>query len=73
MFVSGRDAKGNKIYVPKGRGEKQLQAALMQFCEGRSRKTVMDFLRTRNRGDLIIAIKKIQKRKKLKAKKMDFE
>jgi hypothetical protein len=73
MFVSGRDTKGNKIYVPKGRGEKRLQAALMQFCEGRNRKTVMDFLRTRNRGDLIGAISKPRRQKGLKAEKTDFE
>lgn len=73
MFVSGRDTKGNKIHIPKGRGEKQLQAALMQFCEGRNKKTVTDFLRTKNRGDLIGAINRLQKQRKLKAERMDFE
>jgi uncharacterized radical SAM protein YgiQ len=73
MFVSGRGIKESKIYIPKGRGEKQLQAALMQFCENRNKKTVTDFLRTRNRGDLIAAIDRLQRQKKLRAGKMDFE
>ena len=60
MFVSGRDTKGNKIHIPKGRGEKRLQAALMQFCEGRNKKTVTDFLQTENRADLIAAINKLR-------------
>jgi radical SAM superfamily enzyme YgiQ (UPF0313 family) len=60
MFVSDRDAKGRKIHVPKGRGEKRLQAALMQFCEGRNKKTVTDFLQTENRADLIAAINKLR-------------
>jgi uncharacterized radical SAM protein YgiQ len=73
MFVSGRDTKGSKIHVPKGRGEKRLQAALMQFCEGRNKKTVTGFLQTENRADLIAAIQKIQRRKAAKTAKMDFE
>ena len=60
MFVSGKDTKGNKIYIPRGRSEKKLQAALMQFSEDRNKKTVTDFLRTQKRNDLITAINKMR-------------
>jgi uncharacterized radical SAM protein YgiQ len=64
MFVSGFDTKGNKIYIPKGRGEKRLQAALMQFTENRNKKIVTELLITENREDLIIAINKLNRRGK---------
>jgi radical SAM superfamily enzyme YgiQ (UPF0313 family) len=73
MFVSGKDTKGNKIYIPKGRGEKKLQAALMQFSEDRNKKTVTDFLRTQKRNDLIIATEKIRRRKSARSEMPDFE
>jgi uncharacterized radical SAM protein YgiQ len=56
MYVSGIDTKGEKIFVPKGHKEKLLQAALLQYCESKNKKTVTDFLRRRHRTDLISRI-----------------
>jgi uncharacterized radical SAM protein YgiQ len=64
MFVSGLDTKGNKIHIPKGRGEKRLQAALMQFSESRNKKIVTDLLIKEGRQDLVIAINKLCRRGK---------
>ncbi len=64
MFVSGLDAKGNQIHIPKGRGEKRQQAALMQFTESRNKKIVAELLIKEGRQDLVIAINKLCRRGK---------
>jgi uncharacterized radical SAM protein YgiQ len=56
MYVSGLDTKGRKIYVPSGRKEKNLQAALLQYGESKNKKIVTGFLRRRGRADLISRI-----------------
>ena len=63
MYVSGRDMKGNKIHVPKGRKEKQLQAALLQYYLPKNRKAIADFLHRKNQKELLGKITYIQKSK----------
>jgi uncharacterized radical SAM protein YgiQ len=53
MYVSGVDAKGKKIYVAKGRKEKRLQAALLQYNEPANIKIVTEFLRTTGRTEFL--------------------
>jgi uncharacterized radical SAM protein YgiQ len=60
MYVSGLDTKGKKIYVPRGRKEKILQAALLQYYESKNKKIVTDFLRHQHRTDLISRINYLQ-------------
>ena len=63
MFVSGQDMNGKKIYVPSGRREKRLQAALLQYYLPQNKKIVNELLRNRKRGDLADKIRHIQFRK----------
>lgn len=60
MFVSGRDAREKEIYIPQGRGEKRLQAALLQYYQSRNSKVIADCLRTRRRDDLLRQIRRSQ-------------
>jgi uncharacterized radical SAM protein YgiQ len=64
MFVSGLDAKGKKIHIPRGQGEKRLQMALLQYHDRRHAKLLGDFLRKRGRLDLLAKITHIQNRDK---------
>jgi radical SAM superfamily enzyme YgiQ (UPF0313 family) len=56
MYVSGRDTKGNKIYIPSGRKEKGLQAALLQYYLPGNKKVITDFLQLCRRRDLLAKI-----------------
>jgi len=60
MYVSGRDARKRQIYIPRGRGEKRLQAALLQYYQPRNKKTVADFLKSVRRADLLGRIRRLQ-------------
>ena len=62
MYVSGIDAKGRKIYVPRGRREKQLQIALLQYYQPRNRKILNDFLRSEDKGRLLAKVTTAQRR-----------
>jgi uncharacterized radical SAM protein YgiQ len=57
MYVSGTDSRGKNIYVPRGRAEKRLQAALLQYYNSRNAKIVDEFLRSKNAADLLRKIK----------------
>ena len=57
MYVSGTDSRGKNIHVPRGRAEKRLQAALLQYYNSRNAKIVDDFLRSKNAADLLRKIK----------------
>jgi uncharacterized radical SAM protein YgiQ len=57
MFVSDRDMKGQAIYIPHGRGEKRLQAALLQYYQKQNTKIITDCLRDRRRNDLLRQIR----------------
>lgn len=59
MFVSGQDARSKGIYVPRGRGEKRLQAALLQYYQSRNSKLITDCLRMRRRDDLLHQIRRL--------------
>lgn len=64
MYVSGKDTKGRKIYVPKGHAERKLQIALMQYQLPRNRKMLTKYLASKGRDDLIAKLKKIKPRRK---------
>ena len=53
MYVAEADSKGRKIFVPKGRREKRLQAALLQYYQPGNRKVITDFLKGKGKSDLL--------------------
>ncbi len=61
MYVTGKDAKGRKIHVPKSRREKRLQAALLQYYQPRNKKLIGEFLRQQNRNELLTKINHLNK------------
>jgi hypothetical protein len=73
MFVSGQDTKGKKIYIPQGRGEKRLQAALLQYYQSRNTKLITDCLRTRNHNDLLRQIRRSQVTKRADKPPTDWD
>jgi uncharacterized radical SAM protein YgiQ len=58
MFVSEKDSKGKKIFVPKGHSEKKLQFALLQYQEPANRKLLINYLTSKGRKDLIAKLRK---------------
>jgi len=60
MYVCGTDQKGKNIYVPRGRKDKRLQAALLQYYQPKYEKILADFLKSVNRRDLLSKIKHLQ-------------
>jgi hypothetical protein len=60
MYVSGLDAGGRQIHVPKSRKEKRLQAALMQYYLPQNRKAVTEYLRGEGRSDLAGQINRLR-------------
>jgi uncharacterized radical SAM protein YgiQ len=66
MYVSGLDARGKKIHIPRGRTEKQLQMALLHYHDKRYRKLLNSFLRKRGRPDLLAKITYLQSREREK-------
>ena len=60
MYVAGCDPQGEVIYVPRGRKEKRLQTALLKYHERRSDKIIAEFLRARQRPELLSQIRKLQ-------------
>jgi len=57
MYVSGKDSKGKKLFVPKGHSEKKLQFALLQFHRPENRKLLTNFLSSKSRKDLITKLR----------------
>jgi uncharacterized radical SAM protein YgiQ len=64
MYVSGTDHRGRKIYVPRGRRDKRLQAALLQYYQPRYEKIIADFLKSARRNDLLGKIRHLQSSKR---------
>ena len=64
MYVSGTDHHGQKIYIPRGRRDKRLQAALLQYYQSRYEKVLEDFLKSANRRDLLSKIRHISSSKR---------
>jgi hypothetical protein len=60
MFVSEKDCGGKEIYVPRGRAEKRLQAALLQYYQKRNAKIITNCLGRNRRGDLLRQIQRLQ-------------
>jgi len=77
MFVAGRNPRGQEIYVSRGRKEKKLQAALMQYHLPPHQKIVNPFLAEQGKQKLIGKIKSAQKKtalsKENKTAFSDFE
>jgi uncharacterized radical SAM protein YgiQ len=59
MYVAGRDTHGHRIHVPRGRGEKRLQAALLQYYHERNRKLVTEHLRAGRHSGLLKDVQRI--------------
>jgi uncharacterized radical SAM protein YgiQ len=59
MFISGRDTKEHSIHIPRGRSEKRLQAALMQYYQKQNVKIISDCLRNNQRGELFREIQRL--------------
>jgi len=62
MFVSGKDSKGKKLFIPKGHSEKKLQIALLQYHQPQNRKMLINYLTSKGRKDLISKLKQSPKR-----------
>ena len=60
MFVSGREPKGKQIYIPSGRKEKRLQAALLQYYQKQNVNVISKFLSDNHRGALLQQIRRAQ-------------
>jgi uncharacterized radical SAM protein YgiQ len=60
MYVAGQDAEGRSIHVPRGRREKRLQAALLQYYRDSNARLVTEHLQASGRTDLLKAVQKIR-------------
>lgn len=60
MYVSGRSPKKKTIHIPRGRGEKRLQAALLQYYDKRNFKTISQYLTARGKHKLLAKIRTLQ-------------
>jgi uncharacterized radical SAM protein YgiQ len=59
MFVSGQEIQRREIYIPRGRGEKRLQAALLHYWQPAKLTTIGHCLDSNGRGDLFAEIKRL--------------
>jgi uncharacterized radical SAM protein YgiQ len=69
MYVAGQDARGQKIHVPRGRGEKRLQAALLQYYHERSTKLITEHLQSTGHTDLLGDMQRIWSANRRRRKK----
>jgi len=60
MFVSGLSPKRKAIHIPRGRGEKRLQMALLQYYDRRNYKAINEYLSPRNKHKLLAQIRNLQ-------------
>lgn len=60
MYVSGLSPKGKHIHIPRGRGEKRLQMALLQYYDKRNFKQIAAFLSPRGKHKLLAQIRRLQ-------------
>jgi uncharacterized radical SAM protein YgiQ len=73
MFVSDRDMKGQAIHIPHGRGEKRLQAALLQYYQKQNAKIITGCLCDRCRNDLLRQIRYPQHSARLENPPADWD
>jgi len=59
MYVAGQDAGGRKIHVPRGRHEKRLQAALLQYYRDSNARLVAEHLRAGDHAGLLKDVQRI--------------
>ena len=59
MYVAGQDAKGREIHVPRGRHEKRLQAALLQYYRDANAKFLTEHLRAVHQTQLLKDMQRI--------------
>jgi uncharacterized radical SAM protein YgiQ len=64
MYVSGLSAKGKRIVVPKGQGDKKLQMALLQYYDKRNQRQLENYLAGRGRLKLLSHIRHAQSHSK---------
>jgi uncharacterized radical SAM protein YgiQ len=57
MYVSCKDAKGKKIFVPKGHSDKKLQLALLQYSRPENQRMLINFFSSKGRKDLIAKLR----------------
>jgi uncharacterized radical SAM protein YgiQ len=60
MYVSGLSPKKKTIHIPRGRGEKRLQMALLQYYDKRNFKTISQHLSPRGKHKLLAQIRRLQ-------------
>lgn len=60
MYVSGLSPQGKPLHIPRGRGEKRLQMALLQYYDKRNYKQIEDLLSPRGRHKLLSQIRRLQ-------------
>jgi uncharacterized radical SAM protein YgiQ len=60
MYVSGLSPRKKTIHIPRGRGEKRLQMALLQYYDKRNFKTISQYLSPRGKHKLLAQIRKLQ-------------
>jgi uncharacterized radical SAM protein YgiQ len=60
MYVSGKDSRGRRIYVPRGRREKRLQFALLRYRQKDNEKIITEFLGSSGRNYLLSKIRRIK-------------
>jgi uncharacterized radical SAM protein YgiQ len=59
MYVAGQDARGRQIHVPRGRREKRLQAALLQYYREPNARLITEHLQTSGRDDLLNDVRRV--------------
>ena len=62
MYVSGRSPKRKSIVIPKGRADKKLQIALLQYYDKRNLRQIENYLTARGRRKLLTQIRHAQTR-----------
>jgi uncharacterized radical SAM protein YgiQ len=59
MYVAGQDEKGRSIHIPSGRGEKRLQAALLQYYRDSNARFITEHLRAGDHAQLLKDMQRI--------------
>ncbi len=60
MYVSGLSPQGKPLHIPRGRSEKRLQMALLQYYDKRNYKQIEGLLSPRGRHKLLGQIRRLQ-------------